>query len=106
MRKGRDQSKFGIAIYRPEDWARLREIADDRDNLEESWTEWSRGIATLEHEQSAAGKAYQTILVDLDQLIHYCRDRGMRNDAAARARFVSDLLRHEHRNQGPTIDDG
>ncbi len=40
-------SQVGIAWYRPEQWARLLEISEDRDDLETTWEEWRREVERL-----------------------------------------------------------
>ena len=50
----------GIAWWRPQDWNRLREISDDRQNLEDSHREWLENDSDLDSLRSDA--RFKTLL--------------------------------------------
>lgn len=87
---------LGIAMYRPEDWARLRRIAADSEALERTWTERCQTVVKLESEMRAAGIEYEPVLVDLDELVRFCREHELENNGEARASFVVEVLRRRH----------
>ena len=35
-----ERQMIGVAFYRPEEWEALRELAPDRDSLENTYEEW------------------------------------------------------------------
>lgn len=80
---------MAVATYTREQWDRLREVADDRNELGSSWEEWKTG-----HEEAITNIRQQgfepiEIPVDVDALQEFCRKRGLRNDSGARAEYAA-----------------
>jgi len=80
---------MAVAAYTREQWNRLMEVADDRNELESSWEEWKTG-----HEEAIANLRRQgfqpiEIPVDVDALQEFCRQRGLRNDSGTRAEYAA-----------------
>ena len=88
----------GVAWYRREDWSRLREIASDRANLDDSCEAWLAGAQKTLLELAVAGVAARRVNVDVEALVRWCRAERRPVDSAARAAFVADQLRSA--NQG------
>jgi len=80
---------MAVATYSREQWNRLMEVADDRNELESSWEEWKAGhdktIALLRRQ----GFEPIEIGVDVDALQEFCRKRGLRNDSGGRAQYAA-----------------
>ena len=83
----------GVAWYRREEWARLREVAADRDKLDESYEEWLAGAQRTLVRLAVAGGPARPVHVDVDALILWCRAENRPVDSAARAAFVAQELR-------------
>jgi len=86
-------SVTGVAWYRREDWSRLREIASDRTNLDDSYEAWLAGAQKTLLDLAVAGVAARRVSVDIEALVRWCRAEGRPVDGAARAAFVADQLR-------------
>ena len=43
-------TQLGLAWYGREDWERLREIADDRDKLDDTYEDWERQALNMIHD--------------------------------------------------------
>ena len=82
----------GIGWYRPQDWARLREISVDRDNLEATHAEWVVQANRVVRQLEETGQACDRIVVDPEELLAWCRAHGCPVDGAARSRFVSEKV--------------
>jgi len=83
-----------------EDWERLRDISDDKEQLEDTWFEWNDGIHKLEDLFRQKGVVYEEILIDLDELIQYCRREELKIDAESRSRFTVKKLWELHAHSG------
>lgn len=83
----------GIAWYSRDQWSRLREIASDRDKLDDSYEQWLAGAQKTLVEMAAAGKPARRVDVDVDVLARWCQAEGRPIDSAARAAFAALLLR-------------
>jgi len=83
----------GIAWYRRDQWARLRELSADADKLAESHEDWLAGAQKTMVEMAVAGMHARRGDVDLDELVRWCRHKGRPHDSAARAAFAAERLR-------------
>jgi len=83
----------GIAWYRRDQWARLRELATDADRLEEAYEDWLAGAQKTIVQMTAAGVRVRRVDIELDELVRWCRHEGRPVDSAARAAFTAERLR-------------
>src|ERR1700683_4250935 len=103
-RTGREEIKvssdaqLGLAWYTREAWARLREIATDRDALDDRFEDWERGALAAIGELESAGRKVRKVPIDIEALLAWCRERGRALDSAARAEYVTDLLQGTKRH--------
>lgn len=84
---------IGVAWYQREHWDRLKRIADDSADLDESYDEWKKNANSGINEIRSAGKTAQRVNVDIDELISWCAENNKSLNSAARAQFVSEKLR-------------
>jgi len=98
-RKKKEKNIVGIAIYSMEDWERLRKISDDKGQLEDTWLEWIYSFRRFEDDLRQRGIEYEDILIDLDELIEYCRIQGLRINSESRSRFTANKLRRLHQKK-------
>ena len=96
-RRGRSEvpsetAQLGLAWYSREAWERLREIADDRDKLDDTYEDWQQQALTMIHDLEAVGRQIRKVPIDIEALVAWCRERKCRIDMAARAEYVSYLL--------------
>jgi len=83
----------GIAWYRRDQWARLRELAADADRLEEEFEDWLAGAQKTIVRMTTTGGRVRRVDIDLDDLVRWCRHEGRPLDSAARAAFAAERLR-------------
>ena len=105
-RKGRKRRRepvelrTGVAWWRPEQWARLRDIVADPDALEDTYEEWL-AMATKELARLAKqGIVLAKVDVDVEELLAWCNEQGRAVDGEARAAFAAAKLQ-ERESQGP-----
>ncbi len=90
-------AQVGCAWYTRAEWERLREIADNRGALDDTFDEWERGALAALAELAAMGRRVRKVPIDVDDLAVWCHQRERRLDGAARAAFVTHLLEQEQR---------
>jgi hypothetical protein len=87
-----DDFVAGICWYAAEQWPRLREVAADPGELEETHEEWlavmKRGLRGFRE----AGIPYQLIDVDVEELVSWCERKRIPINGAARAEYAAHLL--------------
>ncbi len=84
--------KVGVAWYLEAEWDRLRELAADREMLEETYAEWRRVYEDGVHKLAASGLATEPVEVRVAELQAWCAARRRPFDANARAEFVSEIM--------------
>jgi hypothetical protein len=86
-------SQVGFAWFTREQWQRLTEIADDRNELDETFEQWERNALSALYTLHSRGHSVRKVMVDVETLVAWCRGHGRRIDAAARADYVIALLK-------------
>jgi len=84
--------ELGLAWYSRQNWERLREIADDRDKLDDAYEDWERQALKMIHDLEAVGRRIRKVPINIEALIAWCAERKCRIDMAARSEYVSYLL--------------
>jgi hypothetical protein len=92
-KRKRNEQRIGIAWYRPEQWQRLREIAADATVIEKTYAEWLARAESTRAQMVEKGFDIENVIVDVDELEAWCRQRALLIDGATRAQFVAHLLR-------------
>lgn len=93
MNKKRQLIHIGLASYSPEQWTLLKHVADDPDDMDDSYDDWvkqrDKAIANFKLLR------YSIRLVDIDvhELMQWCHYNGRKNDKAARAAFCTEAMR-------------
>jgi hypothetical protein len=87
-----NQPVVAIVWYRAEQWQRVRDIAADSDEFEDSYIEWL--LLAEEKAKKLKGRGLRVEKVDLDseKLILWCNERGLENDAKARSLYAAERL--------------
>ena len=80
---------INIAYYNKKDWKRFVESIDDRDSMHDTWKEWHKAFLKTKKGLILEGFTVIDFVVDIDELINYCKMRGIKNDGNARSQFVS-----------------
>lgn len=83
----------GIAWYRRDEWARLRELATDAEKLDEAYDDWLAGAQKMIVQMTVTGVRVRRVDIELDELVRWCRQGGRPIDSAARAAFTAERLR-------------
>ncbi|MGH9552398.1 MAG: hypothetical protein ACRD3W_23625 [Terriglobales bacterium] len=80
---------LAVCWYTKEQWEKLRCVAVDADDMDDSYEEWLEGITSyLSTFAKAAGTLVTKIEVDVDELQAWCKKRGVPNDSEARSQFA------------------
>ena len=61
---------INIAYYREKDWERFKETVDDRDKIEDTWSEWYKSYMKLKQHLVKKGFTVYDITINIDELIN------------------------------------
>ncbi|SRR6266567_7394826 len=98
MKKTSNESRIvtGIAWYRPGQWERLREVAEDAENLEETYEAWLQTAERMIREGIPANISIEKVDLDVEEVLAWCNARGLAINAETRSRYVSERLRQKY----------
>jgi hypothetical protein len=86
------EAQLGLAWYTRAGWERLRELAADRDALDDSFEDWESGALAAIGELHAMGREVRKVPIDVEALAVRCGHHGRQLDSAARAAYVTHFL--------------
>lgn len=94
-KKKHDRTRIvtGVCWYTENQWVRLKETATDPERFEATYEEWSAMAEGELLHLSKAGIIPVKVLIDPDEFSAWCKEKSKRNDASARAQYVSEQLR-------------
>ncbi len=88
----------GICWYSADQWARLREVASDRGELEETHEQWLAMMKRNLRSLREAGITYQLVDIDVEELVSWCKRKGRPINGSSRAEYATYLL--QQRQEG------
>jgi len=86
----------GVAWYRAEQWHRLLEVAEDVDDLDDTYGDWLASADRMLIESAASGLSIEKVDMDVEELLAWCNVRGMALNGKARSQCVSEKLRQKY----------
>lgn len=87
--------KAAVAWYKPNQWQRLREISEDRDELEETYVKWQIIAEKALKDFAARGLPVTKATVDTEELLRWCNERGLKINGESRSQYASWLLQQK-----------
>lgn len=78
-----------LAYYRKKDWKRLLDTIDDKESMHATWKEWHKSFLDGKNKLIKNGFEVKEVEVDIEELIAYCKFRGIKNDGEARSQYVT-----------------
>lgn len=84
---------IALAWYDETEWQKLKEIAADKDKLDESYEKWLAGAKKLLHMLHEQGHHAHRIMIDVDTLVRWCTARKRPLDSEARVDYTNALNR-------------
>lgn len=83
---------IAVAVYLPEQYARLLATVEDASDLEPTWQEWHAVYQETRQRMAALGMDLMEVTVDLDDLETYCQEQGLKNTSGTRAQYAAHVL--------------
>jgi hypothetical protein len=86
-------SQVGFAWFTRDQWQRLTEVVDDRNELDDTFEQWERNALTALYTLESRGYSVRKVIVDVETFVAWCRGRGRRIEGATRAEYVAAVLK-------------
>lgn len=94
-----NQTYLGFAWYKPDQWSLLLQVSSDRDDLEETYEEWlSHAENTFKKLSRGKGIHAEKVVVDVYELVQWCKDHNMAINGQSRSSYIAELLHRGHEN--------
>jgi hypothetical protein len=84
---------MGVSWYRPEQWDRLREISEDKENFEMTYEESLLDSEQKIRDLEAQGYRPIKVEVDVEALLTWCTAQGLAVTPETRTKFMMNTLR-------------
>ena len=91
------QQKFGLAWWQADQWARLKEISEDRDNLEDTYEEWRKNAAKTFKEFESSGQNVSKVSINLEELLAWCNEKGVPVNGKYRAEYTAHVIQQRNK---------
>lgn len=82
-------NRVNLAYYEKRDWKRFLEVIDDKDSMHNTWKEWNKAYLKSKKKLTSQGFVVKEVVINIDDLIVYCKIRGIKNDGKSRSQFVA-----------------
>ena len=83
----------GFGWYDRAQWLRLTEVVADRAELDDTYEQWQRSANNAMSMLEGQGHKPQKVIVQVDALVSWCKERGLPIDGQSRAEYVTFMLR-------------
>lgn len=83
---------IGVSWFQPEQWDRLKEISEDRDELDDTYEDWRRNANKAVQEIRSTGRVVKKVSIDLEELLIWCNENNLAVNGKSRAEYVSRKL--------------
>jgi len=93
-----DDLVTGICWYSAEQWGRLREVASDPGELEETHEEWLAMMKRSLRRFQEAGIPYQLVDIDVEELVSWCKRKRKPINGSSRAEYATLLLQQRQKD--------
>jgi hypothetical protein len=90
----------GVAWYTPEQWERLKLLADDSEALNDTHKDWLKNATGHVRWLKQQGFQVVKVPIDADEWVAWCQKNGKALDGAARSEFTSQKV--SERSESPS----
>jgi len=84
---------MGVTWYRPEQWERLREIVEDKENFDKTYEEPVLDSENKVKQLEAQGIRPVKVEVDVEEMLTWCFAQGLAVTPETRTKFMMTKLR-------------
>lgn len=85
-------TQVGVAWYKPDQWERLLAVSVDKDNLEETYEEWTLEAKRVIKELRRQGLNIVKVDVNIEELIDWCQQKNIPVNGEARSMYAAHKL--------------
>ena len=91
--KHKKENVIGLAWYTREQWELLKQVADDAEIMDDTFSDWEQNAGNAARMLRQSGYPVGIVDIDVTELIQWCKSRNQPIDGEARTEFVIEKLR-------------
>ena len=80
---------IGLPWFRKEDFASLRDVFSDRENVHDTWEEWLQSALKMEAAIKAQGGRAERVDIEPKAFADWCKRNGLKTDGRGRQAFAA-----------------
>lgn len=89
-----ENTEFGLCWHQSSQWDRLREISDDRDEIEDTYEEWRRNASKVISDFESNGQPIKKGNINPEKLLLWCNEKGIPVNGEARSEYVACIMQN------------
>ena len=89
-------SVVGLAWFDRKQWQRLAEVAEDRNELDETFELWKQSALEAVRTMEREGQRVEKVHIEVESLVSWCKEKGLPLNAKSRADYVTQIIRRRH----------
>ena len=90
-RRASEPVSVAMAWYDAPQWAKLKQVAEDRDALDDSYEDWQHQAQQLERDLRSNGIEVKRVHVDVEALVTWCASNHRPINGEARSEYAAQL---------------
>jgi hypothetical protein len=87
-----EEKLIGIAWFCEEEWAKLRDVVDDKTKMEDSYEAWRTGAEQLMVDLLLRGIQAEPVYIRVEELVDWCQENGRTVNANAASDYVAERM--------------
>jgi hypothetical protein len=91
--------RVALAVYTPEEYAKLLSVADDARELDETWEEWRASMQKAKAGLAEQGIVCVPVSIEIAKLTQYCLEHNQPNNSGTRAEYAAKLFQERNKQQ-------
>ena len=99
QKKAKPAMVLGVAWYREADWARIKALFPDADELHGTHAEWLKSAKESVERLNRPDVIVEPFIIDIDDFLGWCTFHSLPRDAKARSEYGGAKLSHEYPSQ-------
>ena len=100
MKKNRKATfPFGIAWYKPNQYARLLDLSENRESMHSNYLDWEKSALETIETLTKSGGSVEKILIDVEEALAWCKKRNIPFNGESRAEYAGTLLRQQFKKK-------
>jgi len=82
-----------ICFYTPTSYEELKEVADDKKVLCDTYADWLVEFSKVVHGLRKEGMDVVPITINIEKLVQWCKQNKLKNTSSNRSKYVAELSR-------------